>query len=400
MSPFFRTGRPRSETYSNPRSDGQHVEHRAGAEHVRPHTMRSAACRALYATPRHRAAKSKWTMPYTTQALTSHSASAEYEDDDETSQQPRYPQTTANHRIGLQTQGHARVAKYDRPSTSEDTAGVIRPVRRQQPPYHARSRSIDSDFSFSSGYSSDENLEGRPVRVCIYPQAKYIKEPELRKLADRSSSEEPATWASSSQIFKRSSLPGDEYQILVRRQKMQRARDVLEPQYAHHGSVKGAYIWHGMLQGFTVRNSERRRMSRMQYAVRKALQTDLDCLGDEFKLAANRHADKVSFCELSDVDGIPIDQTIFSEFMQLYQEARDALIEANLFGRNCNGSFQRVCINNRHHQVCQPALTISRVDSVFAMEAPVENPQLMSKFSWDSNDGEASTRKPLIKTKW
>lgn len=329
-----------------------------------------------------------------------------------------YPQMNGKRRSELEAALRTRTAKYDRPSTRENcrehTARTGRPVRRQHTVRRVRPRSMESDSSsdFDSDYTSDGNPEGRPVRVCIYPQAKYIKEPvktsfnPQRTLEgyESSSTVEPATSRTPSyRNWKRSSLPHDEYHILRRRQVMQRAREVLESHYAQRGSaLKKGLVGHGETQCFTEYHTERRRISRVQYAVRKAMQADLDPFSDDFNSAMIRHADKVRFCELSDVDGVPIDEKLMWDFIRMYRKARDEAYEpkdskeAMVRPREL---VQRTSIEERNDSMQQA--TLRRADSEATTRAPVQRPVLISRFSWDNSDSEVETltRKRFTKTK-
>lgn len=169
--------------------------------------------------------------------------------------------------------------------------------------------------------------------------------------------------------------------------------------YTHHGAVRGGHVEHGMMQGFTVRNSERRRLSKMHYAVRKALQANLDLNDEGFKLALNRWADRVYFCELSDVDGLPVDEQMIKDFIPSYQKARKAAIEANLLGCPRTEPVQRTWLVERNHRIRQATLALQRVDSAVTMEVLVERPRLVSKFSWDSDGGVGDPRQRQTKTK-
>ena len=303
-------------------------------------TPYSAAYRGLYATPTRRSTSQQRSVKRSAHFQKSGSVNggSEYDDpNDPIIKSSIYPQMVGKRRSELEACTRTRSTKYDRASTGvhrfEETTQTGRLVRRQQLASRMRSRSAESDFSFLSGYDSDRDPEGRSVRLCMYPRAKYFKEPiaTLSKpqcapamFSDISSSKGPSSYTPSLRASKCSSLPGEEYQSLVRRQKMQRACEVLEPHFAHYGSARGGPFWHWRMQNFTIPNSERRRLSKTQYAVRKALQADLDLLDDDFRLALNRHADKVYFCELSDVDGLPIAEPMVFEFVRLYQEAQDA----------------------------------------------------------------------------
>ncbi|KAJ4985369.1 hypothetical protein SVAN01_09124 [Stagonosporopsis vannaccii] len=342
-----------------------------GRTSARPRAVyQSAACRGLYAAPQ--------------RPRIEHAQSDDQDDSDPIITCSIYPQINGKRRSELEAQLRTRSTKYDRASYkaqhNKDIGEVDRQACRQRPLSRVRSLSVESNaFDVS-------------IKVPMKPQQASAV------FSNGSSCEGQVARGSSSHTSRCSSLPGDEYRILVRRQKMQRAREVLELHYAHHGSVRGVHIEHGMMQSFTMRNSERRRLSKTQYAVRKALQADLNLNNDDFKLAMDRHADRVYFCELSDVDGLPIDESIMNDFISLYQKARNTAIEANLLGRSRTDTVQRPWLRERNHRVRQATLAIQRLDSAVEMDVSLRRPQLVSKFSWDSNKGEVE-RQRLTKIK-
>jgi len=338
---------------------------RARSRTVQP----SAACRGLYAAPKRR---------------TKNARSNDKDDKDPIIECSIYPQMNGKRRSELEAQARHRSTKCDRVSDEarhyENTTRFDRRVRRQQTESCVRYCSVELDFKAP--------LKHRKASA-MSPNGSS---------SNGSSPEARLTWSPTSRTFKHNSLPGDEHQVLVRRQKMQRAREVLMQHYTHHGAVQGGHVEHGMMQGFTVRNSERRRLSKMHYAVRKALQANLDLNDEDFKLALNRWADRVYFCELSDVDGLPVDEQMINDFIPLYQKAREAAIEANLLGGPRTEPVQRTWLNERNHRIRQATLALQRVDSAVTMEVLVERPRLVSKFSWDSDDGVGDSRQRRTKT--
>ncbi|KAJ8108414.1 hypothetical protein OPT61_g8187 [Boeremia exigua] len=366
----------------------------------------SAACRGLYDAPSRRDSRQSQRVGGNRRSTGSDNSS------DPITKFSVYPQMVGKRRSQLEAEARTRSMKSSPGMTETDrregTTPPDRPAHQKQLSSRVRPRSINTEFSLDSGHSSDGNPEGRPVRVCMYPQAKYIKEPVEAPLKSEqasvvypseTSSKNSSVQTLSSQVSKRSSLPSDEHQLLVRRQRLQRAREMLELHYTHHGLVRGGHIRHGEMQGFTIRNSERRRISKLRYAVRKALQSDLDLQDADFKLAMNRYADRVYFCELSDVDGRPIDEQMIEEFIGLYQKARDAAQAARLLS-SPRSHPTRTWVDVRNRRVHQAALALAQADGAVAMEVPVRRPRLVSKFSWDSNDGEVASRKRLTKMQW
>lgn len=380
---------------------GKYAQSRARTRKVKS-TVHPAACRGLYAVP----TKQRRMKSYSTQVEQLNCAREDDDPNDPIFKHSVYPQMNGKRRSELEAALCTRTAKYDRPSTREDcrehTARGVRP----------RSMESDSSSDFDPYYSSDGNPEGRPVRVCIYPPAKYIKEPaktpfnpqRVLEGYESSSTVEPATPRTPSyRNWKRSSLPQDEYYILRRRHVMQRAREALEPHYAQRGSaLKKGLVGHGETQCFTGYHTERRRISRMQYAVRKAMQADLDPFSDDFYSAMTRHADKVCFCELSDVDGVPIDEKLMWDFIRTYRKARDEAYEPNDSKEAMvrpRELLQRTSIEERNDHMQQA--TRHRADSEATTRTSVQRPVLISRFSWDNSDSEVetSTRKRFTKTK-
>lgn len=254
-------------------------------------------------------------------------------------------------------------------------------TRRTVSEYRPNLGCVGSDLATDSGYESDGPImEGRPVR-----------RPAFDKTMSATSSCRPLDVG-----YVPHGLPHDEYMSLVRRQQMEHTRQVLEAHFAHHSNSQGPRVWHGLMQPYQIRNSERRRISKMMYAVRKALQADFDLLSDEYELARHRHAAKTPFCELSDVDGVPLPERLVVDFTRALQEAQDNAYVPKLTGLPYGEPVQRTWIDER----IRKAAALRRVDSGIAMDEAAKRPQLVSKFSWDSdNEGDMGKRKRLTKVK-
>lgn len=356
---------------------------------------RSAALSGLYTQPeRKHARKHKRSKPRSTkhsQALCSEGENKQL--DDQVIQHSMYPQMIGRRRSELEAECAFVTTRRG------NTAQNGRPLRRRQASSDIRRESWGSESTLTPG--CEDKVEARPVRVCVYPQAKYIKEPvktpkQPSKTSTQSlSSEISSAWVS----FSSTSLPGDEYRQLKRRQDMQRAREVLELHFAGRHNAQSVPIWHGKKQGFTVRNSERRRISKMQFAVRKALCADLDILDDNFMSAMRRRADNVHFSEMTDVDGVPIDVHMMYEFIRMHQKAPDA---DHVPKSPVHPPHRRTWIDERKKRFVQQAKLASRqaegVETVDA-ESTTKPHLLVSKFSWDDNDSESEAPKRLKKSK-
>jgi hypothetical protein len=238
------------------------------------------------------------------------------------------------------------------------------------------------------------------VRINMYPLAKYIEEPVKTSAQPSKTPTQGFSSENSSACFNRSrtSLPGDEYQQLKRRQDMQRAREVLELHFAGRHNAQSVPIWHGMKQGFTVRNSERRRVSKMQFAVRKALCAEQDILENKFMSAMHSRADNVHFSAMADVDGVPIDVHMMYEFIRLYQKAPDADCVPK---SPVHPPHRRTWIDERNKRFVQQAKqALRQADDVETVVAGlITKPHsLVSKFSWDDNDSESKAPNRLKKS--
>ena len=351
--------------------------------------FKTAAQQGLYAQPERKHERSK-TRP------SKHAQALREEDEKEHPNDPiikgsMYPQVNGRRRSELMAQ-HAALA-----SRRGNTKQNGRPLRRREASADIKRRSWEYEPSFYSG--REENVEGRPVRVDMYP-AKYIKEPvktsaQPSKTSTQSLlSEKPSIRTNSS----RTSLPGDEYRQLKRRQDMQRACEVLELHFAGHHNARSVPIWHGMKQGFTVRNSERRRISKVQFAVRKAVCAELDILEDRFMSAMRSRAANVHFSAMTDVDGVPIDEHMMYEFIRLYQKAPDADYVPM---SPVHPPHRRTWIDDRNKRFVQQAKQARRqAEAVETVDAGLTTKPhlLVSKFSWDDNDSDSEAPKRLKKS--
>ncbi|KAF1350454.1 hypothetical protein EJ07DRAFT_159593 [Lizonia empirigonia] len=283
--------------------------------------------------------------------------------------------------------GHASSEARGRAATDRS---MYQSTRRMVSEYRPNLGYLGSDLSADSGYESDGPImEGRPVRARMYPQ--QDPRPSFNKTMSTASSRRPLDVG-----YMPHGLPHDEYMSLVRRQTMERTRQVLEAHFAHHSNRQGPRVWHGLMQPYQIRNSERRRISKVMYAVRKALKADFDLLSDEYELARHRHAAKTPFCELSDVDGVPLPYRLVVDFTRALQEAQDNAYVPKLTGLPYGEPIQRTWIDER----IRKAAALRRVDSGIVMDQPAKRPQLVSKFSWDSdNEGDMRKRKRLTKVK-
>lgn len=314
--------------------------------------------------------------------------------------------TRTRHRI-VQQRSAALDALYGKPASTH------RSKNRHVSKSRSRRASVDSDLSYDSGYESEDSInKGRPVRVSIYPQLKYCMIPgkmpaECGQRNSLLSFDEmckalpplPASvQASGGKCYRPQSLPQDEFNSLKRRQKMEQAREVLERHFAHDGKRQRPHVWHGLMQAYQTRNSERRRFSKIMYAVRKALSADFDLLSDEYERARHRHSAKTPWCELSDVDGVPLPDALIMDFTRTFQEVQDNAYVPKLTPLLYGKSVERTWIDERIHR----AAALRRADSGIVMEASAHCPKLVSKFDWDSDndsDREVYKRKRLTKMK-
>lgn len=359
-------------------------------------TSRSAACRGLYALR-----KSKYERRKNAARIEEDTTSEEEKDDDDDDEQvikySIYPQMVGKLRSQLEAE-HAR---------STEGTRTARSVCRQRYNRHERVPSVDYDSPLQPEGEDSEYPDDRPIRVSTYPQAKYIKDPVRKDSAVSctgsgfSCDSDPARSVPPYNV-KHDSLPGDEYQVLVRRQKMANARHALEEYFAQVGS-EGRYtcIHHGDVRQFTIPFIERRRLSMLQFAVRKNLRAGLDLLTDEFAHAMRQRADNVHFSEMSDVDGRPVEVRDMYAFIRAYQNAQDAAYKPK-FGPQ-EDPKKRTWIDDRIARQTAAARAEGIAERNKAMEAEAlkatMQPRLVSKFSWDDHDRDAKLRKRLTKIK-
>ena len=402
----------RQRSTESARSTGRSSGHDTPTRHL-SNQQRSAALNALYG------------KPASGRASVEPRGSGEDDDRDPIVKCSMYPQMVGKRRSEL-ARARTRSVKYYQSSTEvRERVATDRPVhrstRQQAREYRSRRGSVGLDLSYDSAYDSEDSTyesedstkEDRPIRVCMYPQLNYCKIPGKMPVepgrhdsvlsSDEmlSKCEAPPSQTASSQMsgngsYRPCSLPHDEYSLLVRRQKMEHAREVLEPHFAHYGSQKGPHVWHGLMKPYQTRNTERRRISKVMYVVRKALKANFDLLSNEYELARHRHTAKTPYCELSDVDGVPLPEALIYDFTRTYQEVQDNAYAPKLTPLPYGEPAQRTWIDERIRQ----AAALRRVDSGMAMDAPTQHPQLVSKFSWDSDsEGEVYKRKRLTKVK-
>jgi hypothetical protein len=378
-----------------------------------------AAMRGLYATPRQRRIERH---PRQIEQL---DRACEEQDDDPNDpiiKHSMYPQMNGKRRSELE----ADVTKYagvradmaHRDQTARNDLLVRRAhsARRMRRPRSVKSYTSDSDSDsdsdtdsdYSSDYVPDDNAEGRPVRVCMYPQAKYIKElvktpvktPLGFELALNGFTNSAAAKPTTSHIpsyrdWKRDLLPHTEFQILRRHQTMDRAREVLEPFYRRYFLVnakpKKGLVEHGGTQWFSEPyHRVRLQNSRLLYAVRKATQAGLNQYSPEFGHAMTRRAQNERFCEMSDVDGTPNEENVLIDFLKVlrkFQDKADVPEDPKLAMVQPDELAQRTSIDKRNN--------LGRIDSGATMRARGRQPVLVSQFDWDSSDDEAEAPKRL-----
>ncbi|KAF1924727.1 uncharacterized protein M421DRAFT_424614 [Didymella exigua CBS 183.55] len=382
-------------------SDDEHttMKYKRGGRAFETRTLNStvlpAACRGLYATPTQRRCIKSNSNQVEQLNRTCDDDDDDDDDDNENDaiiRHSMYPQINGKRRSKLEAEHRIRTTKYDLAVAGKEyrerRAGDGYPVRPKHSPRRVRRpRPVKSEFSSDSNSdtdsdadsdcSSDVNPEGRPIRVCMYPQAKYVKEPVIKP---------PMPRMPSYRNWKRENLPYDEFQILHRRQVMQRARDVLEPYFLHRGTkAKKGLVGHGEMQCFTEYHTARRQTSRIQYAVRKAMQADLNQCSPEFGQAMTRRAQKERFCEMSDVDGVPVDEKLMVDFIKAHRKFQEKAytIEEQKLAMVWFGELaQRSSID-------EPC----RIDSGATMRAPPDRSVLISQFDWNSSDDESEAPK-------
>ncbi|KAF3048038.1 hypothetical protein E8E12_008045 [Didymella heteroderae] len=266
-----------------------------------------------------------------------------------------------------------------------------------------------------SDYGSDSNPKGREVRVCIYPQAKYTKVPVKTPLktpfgfnqvlsgsTDSATAKPPTPIVPSYRDWKRDMLPHTEFQTLRRRQAMECAREVLEPLYRRcHRHLypnikqKKGLVGHGETQWFAEPyHGVRLQNSKIQYCVRKARQAGLDQYSQEFDHAMTKRAQNERFCEMSDVDGTPVEETLLIDFLKALRKFQNKAIvpEDPKLAMVWPGEFaQRISVDGRED--------LYRVDRGATTHACAQQPVPVSQFDWNSSDNESEIPKRLTKTK-
>lgn len=133
----------------------------------------SAACRGLYAAPACRSTNKQRSETHSAHFEKSGRAGdkvGRHEYYDQIIKCSTYPQTVDKRRSKLTPPARTRSVKYDRATTRQQESVEQWSARLRRYP-------ADSDLSCDSEYQSDGNPEGRPIRICMYPQGKYIKKP-------------------------------------------------------------------------------------------------------------------------------------------------------------------------------------------------------------------------------
>ncbi|KAJ4332334.1 hypothetical protein N0V95_009686, partial [Ascochyta clinopodiicola] len=341
-----------------------------------------------------RALKSLYRKPPSRPAPAKPSGSEE--DDDGVIKWSMYPQVIGKRRSEL-ARAQTRFMKSSQASTTS----------KGHEEYESHRCTVGSGLSYDSGYETESIMDDRPVQVYIYPQLKYCKvpgkmpaEPQQRepvRSSDNTLSSDPSSYTLSPRIpwnntYRPGGLPHDEYRILVRRQKMQRVREMLEALFTPYGDRQRPRVWHGLKQPYSTRQTERRRISRVNYAVRKALRANFDLRNNTYELARYRHAGKIPYCDLSDVDGVPLPQAMIEEFTRAFRDAQDDAHVSESTLLQCGQPIQRAWVDGPAHS----AAACRRVDSGIAMEESIKRPQLVSKFSWDSDSGHEVRKRRLL----
>lgn len=376
-----------------------------------------AACRGLYAVP---TKQKRNTYSDNTKQL--HRVQEREDPSMSVIKRSMYPQINGKRRSEVNADFRARTTKYDLAPAGEDHSGCTTrfdpPVHPKHAPRRVRQRPqpVKSKFMFDSdsddssdtdsNYSSGGNWDGRPVRVCIYPQARYIKEP-VNTLLKPDGGRVGQTVKHFTlhtrpyRYWKRDNLPHDEFKRLRRLQTMHRARDVLEPHYFHRNTKpKKGLIGHGETQCFAECHTTRYQASRVQYAVRKAIQVNLNQYSPEFCHAVARRVQNERFCELSDVDGVPVKDELMMGFLNAYSKFRNEMYvikEPKLAMVRPGELAQRSSINDSVGQAQQKSRY--RIDSGASVCALDQRPVLTSQFDSDSSDDELETPKRSTKKK-
>ena len=430
MPSFLKNLKSRAEAlyYSDDEDDTTKYRRRVSSHETR--TLQStavpAAMRGLYAAPPRRRVESRRTQVGQLDRVSE-------EEDDPIIRNSIYPQMNGKRQSELD----AEVAKYagvhaDFAHAQQTVRNGLQVRRQRRPGRGHRVRSVKSytsendstgsetDSAYSSGdYSSDGNPEGRPVRVCIHPQAKYIPvamktplETPLETPCDfnevvsgctaNTTGKPPNPRIPSYRDWKRDMLPHTEFQILCRRQAMERAREVLEPLYRRYHRFlyrktkpKKGLIGHGETQWFAEPfHHVRVETSRMRYVLRKAKQAALNQHNPEFGHAMTKRADNVPFCEMSDVTGAPVAEKLLIDFLKAWRKFQDKANvpkDPQLAMVRPGELAQRLSVDDCYG--------LRQVDSEATMRARVQQPVPVSQFDWDSSDDESETPAPKRLTK-
>ncbi|KAJ4405576.1 hypothetical protein N0V91_005094 [Didymella pomorum] len=181
-------------------------------------------------------------------------------------------------------ESHPQVEQLDRVHKEEDDDPNDPIIRNSMYPQMngKRQSELDAEVANSGNYSSDSNPERRPVRVYIYPQAKYIP------VAVETPIKKPARYLYGKAKPKKGLIGHGETQWFT------------EP--FHHGRVEN---------------------SRMQYVLRKAKQAGLNHNSPEFGHTMTKRAYNVPFCEISDLAGAPVMETLLIDFLKAWRKFQD-----------------------------------------------------------------------------
>ena len=110
----------------------------------------------------------------------------------------------------------------------------------------------------------------------------------------------------------------------------------------------------------------------------------------------NQRAAHVYFCEMSDVDGMPIDEHAMYDFIRMYQEAIDAAYVPKPLSERTIRGLQRTWVDDRNARMRREAkLALQDANHAAMLAARTATPRLVSKFSWDDDDGGKEQRRRL-----
>jgi hypothetical protein len=431
MPSFLKNLKSRAGALYHSDDEDDTIKYKRGEKSLEARTLQStavpAAMRGLYAAPTRRRMQSRPTQVEHLDRV------SEEEDDDPNDPivwNSMYPQMNGKRRSEVEADmakyagvradmaHRGRTARNDLQARRQHRAGRghrVRSVKSYTSDDDSDSGS-ETDSAYSSGdYSSDGNPEGWPVRVCIYPQAKYIQVPvetplkrpagidqALSGCTANTTAKPPTPCIPSYRDWKRDLLPHTEFQILRRRQAMERAREELEPLYRRcrrylyrNVKPKKGLIGHGETQWFAEPfHHVRLENSRMQYVLRKAVQSGMNQYSLEFGFAMTMRAENVCFCEMSDVDGAPVAETLLIDFLKAlrkFQDKANVPKDPKLTMARPGELARRLSVEQRND--------LRRVDSGVTMRVRVLQPVPVSHFDWDSSDDESETPKRLTKMK-